>query len=130
MYRKLCITILASSALLTGCTATNSPGQMASNLINRENIATSVDNTYPAKKAQDVKLYSYNHPPEQGYKVIGVASVYKKNILGMERKDDTIKEMMQKLAAKIGGDGLVDFVHQRDKIQASVISYQKPTLAS
>jgi hypothetical protein len=125
MRRKLLITILISQVLLTGCTTTNSPTQIASNLINRQNIDTSVEKTYPAKKPQDVKVYSYNQQPKQGYEVIGVASVYKKNILGVERKDETIKTMMQTLAAKIGGDGLVDFVHQRDKIQASVITYPK-----
>lgn len=123
MDRKPLYIASISLALLSGCTTTNSPTQLASNIINRQHIATSVETAYPAKKPQEVTLYSY--PPKQAYQVIGVASVYKKNILGQERKDDTIKEMMQKLAAKIGGDGLIDFVRQNDKVQASVITYQK-----
>lgn len=118
---------ISSSLLVTSCTTTNgkNPTQMATNLINRQSITPLTHQVYPAKAPTTVALYTNNTTPSAAYRIIGVAEVSKYNILGMSRQEETINSMMKKLAASIGGDGLID-VNQTDKgTEAKVIAYQK-----
>lgn len=111
---------------LAGCTTKGqSTPQVASNFINRQHVITTTKETYPAKNPQTVALYTPDKTPHAPYRVIGVATVSKYNLLGMQRKDDTVHEMMKTLAASVGGDGLINISNGEESIQANIIAFQK-----
>lgn len=112
--------------LLGGCSTTGqSTTQVASNFINRQHVVTTTKETYPAKNPQTIALYSSDKTPHAPYKVIGVATVSKYNLLGMPRKDDTVHDMMKSLAASVGGDGLINVSSGDENVQANIIAFQK-----
>lgn len=116
---------IALSSLLNACASPRYPTQLASNLIHRQTIKTTTKELYPPKNPILVTLY---HPEKKiltPYKVIGVAKVSKYNLVGVKREEPIIHEMMKKLAASIGGDGLIDLNTNNDAMQANVIAYQK-----
>ncbi|HEX4045114.1 MAG TPA: hypothetical protein VHZ76_05555 [Gammaproteobacteria bacterium] len=121
--------ILAVTGLLASCASQNgqSTTQIASNLINRQNvvITTPPTTTTTEKNPQTVAIYGKEQSPHAAYKVIGVATVSKYNLLGTKRPDDTVQGMMKGLAASIGGDGLIDVSNNADSIQGQVIQFQK-----
>lgn len=119
-------TLLTIALLLNGCTSqTHSPTRMASNFINQENVIKTTKETYPSKNPQTVALYTPNKTPHTAYRVIGVATVSKHTLLGAARPENTLNDMMKKLAASIGGDGIINVNSNKDTMQAHVIAYQK-----
>lgn len=115
------------SVFLTCCSTSNSknPTQMASNLLNRESVTSLTHQSYPAKDPKTVSLFTKEANPNAAYRVIGIASVSKRNIFGGKRQEMTLNNMMKKLAASIGGDGLIDIDNRENDIKAKVIVYQK-----
>lgn len=113
--------------LLSGCNTTqpNSPTTLATNFIQRQKIIATTEEIYPRKQAEAISLYTKEKTPHKAYKIIGVASVSKYNLFGIQRKEDTLTKMIKNLAASIGGDGLIDIKHNDHQIQANVIAYQK-----
>ena len=111
--------------MLGGCGTTHqSPTQMANNLLNKQTVvATSTP--LPAKNPNHVAIYTNDKTPRTAYRVIGVATVSKTNLLGMLREEATMHSMMKTLAASIGGDGVMDITHSQDSIKANVIAFQK-----
>lgn len=118
--------LLVSLLLLSSCsTQHNSPATLASNFIQRQKIISTTPESYPHKQAKAISLYTKDKNPHKAYKIIGIATVSKFNLFGVERKEDTLTEMIKKLAASIGGDGLIDIQHSKNQIKANVIAYQK-----
>ena len=118
---------ISSSLFIASCSTTNvkNPTQMATNLINRQSVTPLTHQTYPEKTPTTVALYTNDTTPSSAYRIIGIAQVSKYNIFGVSRQPETMNAMMKKLAASIGGDGLID-VNQTDKgTEAKVIAYQK-----
>jgi hypothetical protein len=121
---------IAFIAALTGCSSTTgqSTTQVASNIINRQNVTiTTPQYLAPAagKNPQNIAFYSKTKEPHAPYRVIGTATVSKYNLLGVERKNDTMHTMMKDLAASVGGDGLIDVSSNKDSLQANIIQFQK-----
>jgi hypothetical protein len=118
--------LLVSLLLLSSCAAQhNSPTALATNFIQRQKIIATTPESYPSKQAKAISLYTKDKNPHKAYKIIGVASVSKFNLLGIKRREDTLTDMIKKLAASIGGDGLIDIQHNDNQIKANVIAYQK-----
>lgn len=118
--------LAAATLLITGCCSScRSPSQMASNVINQQSVTTTYAQQYPAKNPQQVAMYDTSKAPHAAYRVIGVATVSKYNLLGMPRKDNTVNDMMKKLAASIGGDGIMNVNTKGDTVQANVIAFEK-----
>jgi hypothetical protein len=117
---------IATAFLLTGCSTTTQPQHhLAGNFLKRESIVATSQEKYPPKNPQHIALYPANMDPDKPYKVIGVASVSKYNLVGMQREQKTIHNIMQNLAASIGGDAIMNVTHEDDKVQAKVIAFQK-----
>ena len=115
-------------AFLLGSCATHkgqSTTQVATNFINQQNVEMTSPIKYPPKNPQNIAIYSQEQSPHSAYRIIGVAKVSKYNLLGMERQDATVHTMMKKLAASIGGDGIIDVSSNNEGLQANVIAFQK-----
>lgn len=123
--KPLLVTVVIASLFTACATKGNSPTQLASNMINRESVTHLTHDNYPAKSPQTVSLFTPKQSPHAAYRVIGVAKVSKYNLLGKERNQETVNTMMQKLAASIGGDGLIDMDQNENTVEAKVIAYQK-----
>jgi len=121
-------TVIALALILGGCSCTG-PGptstQMATNFIKRQHVLATTKEKYPAKNPHAVALYTSEQKPLMPYRIIGVATVSKYNLLGMHRQEDTVHEMMRNLAASIGGDGIINVSNHGDSMQASVIAFQR-----
>jgi len=92
------IATIAVAFLLTSCSTTGQPPtQVASNFIYKQNVVNTSKQQYPRKNPKSVALYSKKEP-HTAYRVIGVATVSKYNLLGMQRQELTMENMMKKLA--------------------------------
>lgn len=120
------LAIVIAALLTQSCSSTGQPPtQVAANFINREKITIITHDKYPAKNPRTVAMYKNENTLSLPYRVIGVATVAKHNILGMKRNDSTIHDMMKKLAASIGGDGIINMDNSKEKVEAKVIAFQK-----
>lgn len=117
--------MIAVTFLLTSCATGKSPSQVASNYLNRQSIVTTTKDNYPAKNPGNIALFTPDRSPHTAYRIIGVAKISKYNLLGMQRQEQTMQEMMKTLAASIGGDGIMDVRHTKDTLQGNVIAYQR-----
>jgi hypothetical protein len=121
------IMITISVAFLLGsCTSPGRPTtQMASNFIHRQDVRKTTKDKYPPKNPTTVAMYTKDTSPHTAYRVIGVAKVSKYNLIGLQRQENTINDMMKDLAASIGGDGLIDMSENHENIEAKIIAFQK-----
>lgn len=122
----LILFITAAFFLLTSCASNNPPStQIASNFIHRQDIHLTTKEIYPPKNPSQVAFYMNDKTPHAAYRIIGVATVSKYNLLGIQRETNTIHTMMKNLAASVGGDGLMDVNHYDDHVKANVIAFQR-----
>jgi hypothetical protein len=120
------ISIMLMTVLLSACASQcHSPTQMASNLINRQSVVSTSGESYPTKNPQHVALYSTEQSPASPYRVIGVATISKFNLLGVKRQDATMHNMMKQLAANMGGDGVINLSSNDNALQGHIIAFQK-----
>lgn len=80
---------------------------------------------FPAKSPQTVSLYTSDKTPPSAYRVIGLAKVSRYNLIGSERKEDTVNTLMKQAAASIGGDGIIDINQTNKDVEGKIIAYQK-----
>jgi len=81
--------------------------------------------TRPAKNPARVALYQPDQSPHAPYRIIGHARVSRYNLLGTERESVILDDMMKKMAASIGGDGLINIENNDDSVEGHVIAYEK-----
>ena len=118
--------IVAIAFLLGSCSSAGSPSTaLAANFINRQTIEPVTKEKYPPKSPQLVTLYTADQTPHTAYRVIGIATVSKYNLLGLQRQAIVIHNMMKNLAASIGGDGLINVSSNDKNFQAKVIAFQR-----
>ena len=123
----LTLVMMAVALLLESCSSTNgqSSTQLATNFIHRQHVVAMTTEKYPPKNPKTIAVYNEEHKPLTPYRIIGIATVSKRNLIGMQRQDATVHDMIKNLAASIGGDGLINVSNNEENIQASVIAYQK-----
>lgn len=120
------IIVMAAAILLSSCATTGqSTTRVASNFIQRQHVTTITKDIYPEKNPQMIALFDEEKKPLTPYRVIGKASVSKHNLLGMQRHDKTVDQMMKNLAASVGGDGLININNSEEKMEANIIQFQK-----
>lgn len=122
---KLMTTVTVTLLLQSCSTPSRYPTEVASNIIHRQSVVSTVPMDFPVKGAHQVAIFTEARTPHAPYRIIGVAKVSKYNLLGMQRQDDTMHSMIKTLAASIGGDGVIDIDHTSDGMQAKVIAFQK-----
>ena len=112
--------------LLGGCSTNGqSTTQIASNFINRQSVTNTTKEAYLAKNPQHIAMYVNDQKPLTPYRIIGVAKVYKYNLIGIQREEATMQNMIKKLAASIGGDGVINVNVGHETMEAKVIQFQK-----
>lgn len=120
------LTSILISSMLYGCTShVQSNTQMATNFIQRQQVTSTTQENFSPKNPNTVALYTKEKEPHTAYRVIGVAKVSKYNMLGMQRQEATLHEMVRNLAASIGGDGVININQTHDGLEANVIKFQK-----
>lgn len=117
--------LILSTFLLSNCSSTHTPSTNLANNLNRQSVTLTTAQNYPAKNPKTVTIYTTTQSPQTAYRVIGVAKVSKYNLMGMQRQETTITDMMKHLAASIGGDGLMNITNHDDHMQANVIAFEK-----
>lgn len=105
--------------LLVSCSTSKSATQVAS--INHQTTASKIS----AKNPDQVALYKNSKEPHAAYRVIGVAKVSRFNMLGFKHQDETLENMLKKLAASMGGDAIMNVSTNNNFIQANVIQFQQ-----
>lgn len=117
---------IVTALLLAGCSASREPAQSASNFIYRQQVVETTKQTaYPVKNPQQIAMFSRSNRPLTPYRIIGIASVSKYNLFGGKREEATMHHMMQRLAASIGGDALINIDYKPEGMEASVIQFQR-----
>lgn len=112
--------------LLIGCASTNRcTTQLASNYFNQQNIVATTKEYYPPKNPKHIALYSEAYMPLAPYRIIGIATVSKYNLIGTLREQETLDVMMKNLAASIGGDALIKIANTDNNVKAHVIQFQR-----
>lgn len=111
------INLIALAALLSACTANHH--------LHHDQAVSTTNAAYPAKKPETVAIYDETHSPKSPYRIIGIAKVANNNLFGLKRPDTAIQSTMKKLAASLGGDGLINVSHSEHEIEANIIAFQR-----
>jgi len=80
-----------------------------------------------AKNPISVTIYTGKQKPEKPYVVLGHESVSKYNIVGIKRQEANLKDSIRHLAAKRGGDAVIEITNHVDSVSYTVISYKNST---
>lgn len=124
--RKLSILVIIA-LFLNGCYPSNPccTRQLAANFLYRQKVVATTKQTYRPKNPKFVTLYNKEQKLLTPYRVIGIATISKYNLLGRKRPQETIEDMMKNLAASLGGDALINVSTNNDSIQGHVIQFQR-----
>lgn len=119
------LSMIVIGLMLGGCVTKGQTGtQVASNFIYQQHVIPTTHQIYAAKDAKNITVF--NEAPATPYKVIGIATVAKSNLLGIPRKDETVHSMMKELAASIGGDAVINMNDNgKNQVQGNVIQFRK-----
>lgn len=98
---------------------------MAANFFNKQTVVATTKQTYAPKSPSHITLYSDEHKPLSPYRIIGIATVSKRNLMGGQRGNETVDAMMKNLAASIGGDALIKTSNSDETVKANIIQFQR-----
>jgi hypothetical protein len=76
------------------------------------------------KNPLTVAVYTEGQKPSNPYKVLGTETVSKFNYGGIKRQIANIHDAMRNLAAKMGGDAVINVAHDERNVTGTVITYQ------
>jgi hypothetical protein len=119
--------ILFVVILLEGC-ATSKSTRFSSKLLNNQGVVAITKKRYPPKRPTDVAFYAPQQKPNQPYRVIGMAKVFKRSLLGATKSEQELHETIKKLAASIGGDAVMNFHDTGRSLEGHVIKFEKIVL--
>ena len=71
-----------------------------------------------------VAMYTDGQKPASPYKILGTETISKFNYVGIKRQTASIHDAMRNLAAKMGGDAVINIAHDDKSVPETVISYQ------
>jgi hypothetical protein len=95
--------------------------------------SNTIDNSRPALPTQEdnnptnsiyVILYSDGQKPEKPYVILSQDTVSKYNSVGIKRQKANLNDSIRDLAAKKGGDAVIEVKNTPDSITYTVISYR------
>ena len=116
------ISILTLS--LFGCATVDATKQKAENNVTRSHAVKKTNTTY---KATDPKTVSVNTVPAQKYKKIGEVYVNRYNLWGNKRQVGVIYDLMQKQAAHVGGNAVIDIKKNNKLAMGTIVRFAQAT---
>lgn len=77
------------------------------------------------KNPINVSLYTKGEKPKNSYKILGIEAVSKYNRVGIKKQEACIHDSLRSLAAKMGGDAVINIKYDKKIVEGTVITYQK-----
>jgi hypothetical protein len=121
----LCVNVMVMTFLLNGCYTAKCPPQGGSNCISRHATTPLTNKTGLAKNPEAIAFFHNEKKVLTPYRIIGIATVSKYNLIGKKRKEATMHDLLKQFAASMGGDALIHIDKSKNAMQAHVIAYQK-----
>lgn len=87
---------------------------------NKTTVATPI-----TKDPIAVNMYKEGQKPPLPYKVLGKEIVSKYNFVGMKRQEACIRDAMRNLAAKMGGDAIINITRDGKSVSGTVIAFEQ-----
>lgn len=80
------------------------------------------------KPGNEVTIYPQVSAIKRPYRIIGKERVSRYNLIGLKREDQKMDELMKNLAASMGGDAIINQSSDSQKVEGTVISFEKVLL--
>lgn len=75
-----------------------------------------------------IAFYQEDNSVKRPYRIIGREKVSRFNVIGMQRQSAQVNEIMRKVAASMGGDAVINIRQDEQKLEGTVISYERVLL--
>ncbi len=129
MRKAIFLYIFCLAYILTGCTTTASDSQTARPPLKKGHAYLSYQTAkHAAKRGNKIAFYSQESFIQHPYRIIGKETISRYNLIGFERQDKTLNELMKNLAAAMGGDAIVNITSDKQKIEGTVIAFEQVLL--
>lgn len=106
---------------LTGCASHKCCEQTAQPCCD---LTAKNNSTSSKKNPISIAFYKENEKPTTPYKVVGKETVSQYNLVGIKRQEASIHDAMRDLAASMGGDAIIDVVHDDKTVSGTVIGFE------
>jgi len=113
---------------VAGCATAYYPQQLSTRIQPGESRVSFVTTKHKAKPHNAVTVYSNHDHLQRPYRIIGKEVVSRYNFIGLERQSKALNDIMQNLAASMGGDAIINLKVDNQKIEGTVISFEKIVL--
>lgn len=115
---------------LTGCaTTTTSRSHHAKNGLKQGEVRIAyLTSHHKPKSKHGVAFYTKPSHIKHPYRIIGKETISRYNFIGLERQGRTIDELLRNWAASMGGDAVINITADKQKIEGTVISFEKVML--
>ncbi len=130
MRKLFIVSAFCFAFALNGCATTSeAPGKRAKNsLKNGEVRITYLTPKHQAKHQHGVAFYSKSSHVKHPYRIIGKESISRYDFIGLERQSKTVDDLLKSLAASMGGDAVINITADSQKVEGTVISFEKVML--
>ena len=88
------------------------------------NTHTPPTQAHTSKNPLAITLYSHKQTLVKPYTVIGRTSIPEYNTGGIKRQEACLHDTLRSLAASMGGDAIINILHNNKKVVGTVIAYQ------
>lgn len=129
--KKLPLLVIASLSLILSACSSISEQQPVDALTGKpDNLKPYPIPHCPAPKKKNpinVSIYTKEIHLTHPYKVIGLETVSKYNVVGIKRQEGNIKDTMRTIAAAMGGDAIINLKYEKHVVRGTVITYKDKT---
>lgn len=120
-YSKIVLTCLIAG-LLTGCATVQSVGQKTENALSGTKVKKTAHAVYAPTTPTSIMLTT-QPSLNTHYKKVAQISVSDHNFVGIKRQQADINALLQKNAAKLGGNAVIDIQNEYAKTVGTVIKF-------
>jgi hypothetical protein len=129
MRKPLVLSVLCFAFALTACSTTTSPSQHARKTPKQgETIISFATLKHTPKIGTPVAFIPEESYLKRPYRIIGKETVSRYNFIGLKRQTKTVDQIMKNMAASMGGDAVINISADNQKVEGTVISFEKVLL--